>query len=150
MTAMESIVRPFLVVESAPLNRLAPDPEPAVLPESSIAWGAGSRFILPPGSFEPPPDTIGDWEDPISEEELEDAGGVPAGTPITKVISPIPETDFGDDETRVLTEMARVTSVVRVENPEDPTQWVDVERIDVMMMQDSKGLLWRFQFRNPG
>lgn len=142
MTSMESIVRPFVVVESAPVNRLAPEPEPAALPPASIAWGDGSRFIIPPP---PPGDTIGDWEDPISDDELD---GVPPGT-ITKVISPLPETDFGDDETRVLTETQRVTSVVRVENPEDPTQWVDVERIDVLLMQDTNGLLWRFQFRNP-
>lgn len=142
MTAMESIVRPFVVVESAPLNRLAPEPEPAVLPEASIQWGDGSRFIIPPPR---PSDTIGDWEDPITDDELD---GLAPGT-ITKVVSPLPESDFGE-EVRVLDELARLTSVVRVENSEDPSQWVDVERIDVLWMQDSKtGVLSRFNFRNP-
>lgn len=39
----------------------------------------------------------------------------------------------------VMTELARVTSIVRVENPSDPAQYVDVERVDVITFEGAAG-----------
>lgn len=38
-----------------------------------------------------------------------------------------------------LTEVSRQTTTVRVENPDDPTQFVDVERIQKLHMRDENG-----------
>jgi hypothetical protein len=40
---------------------------------------------------------------------------------------------------RVLSEIARLVTVVRVENPSDPAQYVDVERVEVITFGDNDG-----------
>jgi hypothetical protein len=40
---------------------------------------------------------------------------------------------------RVLTEIARLVTVVRVENPSDPAQFVDVERVEIVTFGDTDG-----------
>lgn len=40
---------------------------------------------------------------------------------------------------RVMREIVRLVSVVRVENPEDSAQFVDVERVDVVTFEDAAG-----------
>lgn len=40
---------------------------------------------------------------------------------------------------RVLSEIARLVTVVRVENPSDPAQFVDVERVEIVTFGDADG-----------
>lgn len=40
---------------------------------------------------------------------------------------------------RVMREIVRVVSTVRVTNPSDPAQFVDVERVDVIAFEDDTG-----------
>lgn len=46
------------------------------------------------------------------------------------------------------TELSRVTSTVRVENPGDPAQYVDVERIDEVLFSSGAGRLLLLKFNN--
>ena len=48
----------------------------------------------------------------------------------------------------VLDELDRKTSTVRVTNPDDAAQYVDVKRIDYLKMQDEDGLIHEFNFNN--
>ena len=54
--------------------------------------------------------------------------------------------NFGDKV--IIEELSRSTSVVRVTNPEDETQFVDVERIDAILMLGSDGKVYEFRFNN--
>lgn len=45
----------------------------------------------------------------------------------------------GVDGARAMNEIARVSSVVRVENPSDPAQFVDVERVEIIAFEDVTG-----------
>jgi hypothetical protein len=126
--AMERAVRPFVEIDSAPINRIfrRPDPPPEQL-EATITWGASSQFILPPQSVTQP-ETGGpiriNWPQEEEEEEV-----------------PGPWT---------WTEVSRETSNFRVENPDDPSQYLIVQRIDRMTMSDSRdGETVILVFRNP-
>ncbi|MBX9606407.1 MAG: hypothetical protein K2Y51_09285 [Gammaproteobacteria bacterium] len=46
------------------------------------------------------------------------------------------------------TEVSRVTSTVRVENPGDPAQYVDVERIDQILFASGDGRTLLLKFNN--
>lgn len=46
------------------------------------------------------------------------------------------------------TEVSRVTSTVRVENPGDPAQYVDVERIDQVLFASGDGRTLLLKFNN--
>lgn len=141
MTTMESIVRPFVIIESDPFNRIAPIVEEP-LADAEIVWGDGSRFIIPPSAYETPQDLIGDWEFPI-----EDVEEFPEGTRFTVVA--LPSDEFDQQGRRLLIETARLTSQLRVENPDDPEQFVIIERIDKLLMADNEGRETILEFRNP-
>jgi hypothetical protein len=49
----------------------------------------------------------------------------------------------------VHTEIARKTHTVRVENPNDASQYLDVQRIDQMRLQDENGVQSTWNFNNP-
>jgi hypothetical protein len=49
----------------------------------------------------------------------------------------------------VHTEIARKTHTVRVENPDDPNQYVDVQRIDQLRLQDENGVESTWNLHNP-
>jgi hypothetical protein len=125
--SMERITRPFAVVESEPFNRLLPgadaDYDP---PEAIITWGASSQFIIPPITSATLPDES-------------DGRGVDVTLP-----------DDGGSGTPVVTwnEIARTTSDLRVENPEDPEQYVIIRRIESMTFEVSTGVQVRMRFRN--
>lgn len=126
MRAMESIVRAFGLVDSKPVNRLfrRPEPEPDQAP-AEIEWGESSEFIFPPQI-----NYSWSWPDDDPDEEEEDQEEEPEGE-------------------RVWSEVARETSNVRVENPNDAAQFVIVERIDTLIMLDSlTGETVTMRFRN--
>jgi hypothetical protein len=130
---MERIVRSFVDIDSQPINRIfrRPDPTPET-PETLITWGASSQFVFPPQVTS-------------------------AGTPGSGAISynwPTYNYNNGEEdpvlEERYWTEVSRITSPKRVENPEDAEQYVIIDRIDEMVMVDSKdGESITLVFRNP-
>jgi len=48
-----------------------------------------------------------------------------------------------------LHEVSRKTSTVRITNPTDPDQFVDVERIDELRLKDERGQESKWYFNNP-
>lgn len=90
--------------------------------------------VLPPMQAETvPPDPISvKWGKPISLM-LAKAGGK------WEVIAKWPSED----------EIARTTSTVRVTNPTDPSQYVDVERIDSLTLRAENGLARTLTLNNP-
>jgi hypothetical protein len=120
------LVTGFVVVDSAPVSLQQPKP-PTVLeavPPALLSWGAASDFLLPNGQLPgiistiniPPGDFLSknfdsilrDFEDQVEDYEAED-------------VPPL-----------VYSEVSRTVSVVRVTNPEDAAQYVDVERIETI------------------
>jgi hypothetical protein len=149
--SMEQIVRPFVLVESDPLQRVVPRPETDLeaLPEAAIEWGDGSRFMIPP-NVTTPPDLIGDWEFPIEDAEL--GGGVIVNLPgqfFWEEDHLLPEDDEAPETEAIWDEVSRATSTIRVFNPQDENQWVDVERIDSLIMRGPDSRQHVFRFRNP-
>lgn len=67
------------------------------------------------------------------------------GGPVSLITKAIGITDLNS---RSLQETERRTSVVRVENPTDPEQFVDVERIDFMKLKDANGQEWDWTLNN--
>lgn len=47
-----------------------------------------------------------------------------------------------------LSEVSRSTSTKRVSNPDDPSQFVDVEQIDAMQLRDAGGQTHAWKFQN--
>lgn len=131
---LESVVRPFVTVESQPIQRIFRRPEPAEPQPATLEWGDGSRFVFPPQVQNP-------------------TSGGDDGTTRGPIID-WPD-EFGGEDEQVAqwtwTEVSRETSDFRVENPEDPEQFLIVQRIDKMTMADSKsGDTVLLVFRNPG
>jgi hypothetical protein len=106
----ESAVRPFQTIESAPpelppVRRLRPGEDT----EASICAGAPSRFLRQ------------DLEEPVKLPER----------PGIEVIWPDRNDEGANDpEAIIYQEVRREVSVIRVENPSDAAQYVDVERIE--------------------
>lgn len=48
------------------------------------------------------------------------------------------------------TELGRTVSVIRVENPDDSTQFVDIERVESILFAAPDGSYQQFDFHNPG
>jgi hypothetical protein len=125
-SGLTRLVTGFLVVESAPVS-LAQPKTPTVLeevPPALLAWGDASDFLLPTGQIPgiihtrniPPGDFLSrNWDDQLEDfdEQVE---------------------DYEEEEVPPILyhELTRTVSVVRVENPEDPAQYVDVERIETI------------------
>lgn len=116
--SFESLVRPFTSVFSFSTPRLPP--EPAVQePEAFIEWGGPSVF-----SFD---DTF---------RELAGAGTAKK------------DDDDNEPPEEHWTENGRSTSDVRVENPDDPDQFVIVQQIDSIGFTGPGGRRAQFQFSN--
>lgn len=116
---MESLVRPFVGVFSFSTPRVAPEPAP-VEPEAFLRWGGPSAF-----SFD---DSFRDVA----------SGGVSFHT----------DDDDNDDVEEQYSETGRSTSDVKVENPDDPDQFVIVQQIQSMAFSGPGGRKIRFQFSN--
>ena len=173
---MEEIVRPFAAPPISPANRIG-DASQEELPPAFITWGDAGPIQLPPG-LSLGVDPIGDWEFPVTDWErlpepyrswtgreletwLERRGLtiddilLEVGERFGQVFSPLdfdleaydPNEDNGDE---VLTEIARATSDVRVENPDDPSQYVIVRRIEAVTFAKASGGRLTLNFRNVG
>jgi len=64
----------------------------------------------------------------------------------TETDVPVPADNFFSVERFI--EASRKTSTVRVENPEDATQWVDVARIDEVLLVSLEGHIITLEFTN--
>jgi hypothetical protein len=127
----ESVVRPFQTIESAPPElppvrrlRIGEDTE------ASICAGGPSRFLRENVS------------EPVRYRDSTSSG--------IEVIWP-DSNDGGTDEPGAIIyqEVSREVSVIRVENPEDAAQYVDVERIEQIDFTNLEtGRLVRFILRH--
>lgn len=116
----EQAIRPFVTVESA---------GPQVLPqkrklfgeeaEACITWGAASRFLR---SDKTEPSRSSGFSTTISDKEE----------------------DEEEEPVRLYQEIRRTVSVIRVENPSDASQFVDVERIETIDFTAPDGGTVRF------
>lgn len=113
----EGLVRQFVSVDSFRTPRVPAEPPP-VEPEAFIRWGGPSAF-----SYD---DSFRDIAN----------GGVSF------------HTDDDDDEAPEVsyTETGRSTSDVRVENPDDPDQFVIVQKVNSMSLSASGGRKIKLQF----
>jgi len=158
---LENIVRPFVVAESRPVSRPALDEVTDVetLPPATITWGQASDF-LPLAARQLTKPLVYNYDALSSDTNYPQLGsggttGLDIGpTPflelfdaeVAQIEGVDPETgeEFGIDEPTqdaVLRyeEVARAVSVVRVTNPSDSEQWVDVERIERIMFRGPDG-----------
>ena len=116
--AMEQIVRPWVDVLS--FSRLREVPVIEEEPEAFLRWGQAAEFLFDQNTFR---NTAGKY-------------------PGFRVNDP-----DDPDETIVFTETGRDVTVVRVANPDDENQFVDVERIDKIRFQ-SNGQAYTFILTN--
>lgn len=123
MYGFESLVRPFSLVQSAGAPAL---PQRRQLfgdeAESCITWGASSRFLR--SDEIEPRRTSGGFSFTVDLLDDEESG-----------------VQNGD---RIYREISRTVSVIRVENPSDASQFVDVERIETIDFTAPDGGTVRF------
>jgi hypothetical protein len=103
-TVMERVIRPWVDVVSYPRVVVVPPIE--ILPEVFLQWGGPSQFVV---------------EGSESFREVAKTPGLTLG-----------DDDDDDEEELIFTynESGRNTSEKRIENPDDPDQYVMVEVID--------------------
>lgn len=118
--SVENWVRPFVSIESFRTPRVPLAPPP-VEPEAFIRFGGQSHFTF-------------------NDTFREVAGG---GTIIK------PDDDPDGDKEVVYSETGRSTHDKRVENPDDPDQFVVVKVIDSMKFNGPGARKISFQFSNP-
>lgn len=143
--SMESIVRPFVKIESRPLNIVTPPPvtPPEEVPPAFIEWGAASNFIVPSSQIETPRIFVTD----------NDRAFITAGREINFIER---ETSIFDYAPEIeLPEVSRQTRTVRVWNPEElelpeeqRTSFLDVEVIDRITFRSPDGGNWVFVLDN--
>ena len=134
---LESAVRPFETPDSRSRRRLGTTVPSEIeeLDPVTASWAARRATIIGQNF------NLGDDED---EEEDEDGGGI-------RIIRPEPEDPpepEEDPEDVTFVEAARGVTTVRVENPNDPEQFVDVERIEEVEFATPLGINWIFKFNN--
>jgi hypothetical protein len=128
--AVETIVRPFETLQGWPATRRAPPEQDQG--EAYIEWSAKM-----PASVMSLDALIGNGGT-IAEMEYESPDSETSEDPL--------ENDFQE-----YSESGRVVQVVRVTNPEDPSNYVDVERIDRIFFNGPAGkVLVRYNNRPRG
>lgn len=120
-TFMERIVKPWEDVVSFSVPREVPAPETPP-PEAFLQWGKASQF-----------------QNNNFRDKASFGGG---GT--------TDDDDDENDEVLAFHETGRNTSDKRIENPEDPDQFVIVAQIDSMTLDGPGGKKYKFTFSNPG
>lgn len=113
----EGLVRQFVAIDSFRTPRVPAEPPP-VEPEAFIRWGGPSAF-----SYD---DSFRDIAN----------GGVRFDT----------DDDPDEDPELVYSETGRSTTDVRVENPDDPDQFVIVQKVQSMSLSGPGGRKIKFQF----
>lgn len=157
--SFERLVRPFLVKDSRP-DPAAPAGEVTdlgALANVALTWGAGGEFDLPPGGV-----TTGAEADEAPEitEIGESDEGPPGYTgPIIGPVSRSGGSFFDEDEeededtglerVKKYREVSRVVETVRIENPDDASQFVEVERITEIEFKGPDAWNHRFYFNHP-
>ena len=143
--SMESIVRPFVKIESRPLNIVTPPPvtPPEAVPPAYIEWGAASNFIVPSSQL----------ETPYVFETTNDRDYIAFSGAVNYI-----ERDgsiFDWNPSIELPELDRVTRTVRIWNPEElnlpedeRTSFLDVEVIDRIRFRSPDGGDWVFVLNN--
>jgi hypothetical protein len=116
----EALVDPWVNVTSFSTPRQIPVPD-APLPEAFLQWGNASQFLF--------------------NDDFRNAAG---GGGFNK-----DNDDEDADKVLQFTETGRSTSDKRVENPDDPDQFVVVARIDAMTFDGPGGSKYSFTFSNP-
>lgn len=167
---LDRIVRPFVILDSRPAQpaEVAATDLGALTPVV-VEWGQASRFEAPartePRVYEVPSEDSGAGVsfDPPGEDTA-------SGPTYTFTAGPIPPGDFFDEDDEeeadegegegdedaseearadfVFSEIARAVRVVRVENPEDENQWVEVEVIDRIQFRGRDGLVYEYRLNN--
>jgi hypothetical protein len=135
--SMERIVRPFLTIDSQAREAFeARPPLPGEDTEAFISWGKASNFIRP-------------IEDPVTASPGEDiyddlgGGGFNVQFPTPGGGNPEP----GEQPDINLQELSRVTETVKVYDPEDEANWIEVQRITSIRFRSSRdGTVYRFVF----
>ena len=122
-------LRPFVTVQSdtSPAGLATRRRLPGEGTDAFISWGAASRFLQP--EFEQPYNTNQSFS----------------------ITATFPEDDTEDEEepeVQVYDEIRREVSVIRVENPDDAAQFVDVERIEVIDFRGPAGITVRFRLNH--
>jgi hypothetical protein len=129
---MERIVRPFVVIDSAPPPPPTPrKPLPGEDDDAFIAWGGPSRFVRP------------ELTQPLVSDSPIGSGG---SLIVTWPKDP-KEKDEEQQRERVYREIDRKTVKRRVTNPQDAQQWVDVEDTTEIRLRAPDGGTVRFIFR---
>jgi len=162
--SMESIIRPFVRIESRPLEVFTPPPVTVLeeLPPAYIEWGSASNFITPESQLAnpyvttiinnidgSPVDLTEITGDIVSiEQQLEN---------FSHRVNRIEQTESIFDWERAIEipEISREVSVVRVFNPdemdlpeEERTSYLDVERIERITFRMPEGGQWTFVLNN--
>lgn len=167
---LEDIVRPFTVLESKPVSRIVLDDvtDVTALPPATVTWGQSSQFILPDRQIKDP--IVAEWGDVSLEDGWSLSSGGTGQIPIGDFLDrwgkdalqpfedPFTEEPLGEEEPNeeeerlddklVFREIARAVTVVRVTNPEDSAQYVDVERIDKIQFRGPDGKRYELQLNN--
>ena len=135
--SMERVVRPFLMIDSAP--PAAPVARPLLPGENSeafISWGKASQFIRPP-------------TDPITAGFGDDLyGSLGAGFRLQNPRDQKKNEETDDALEIAMTEVKRETETVRIEDPTDSSVFIEVKRITKIWFRHSDtGNTYRFEIK---
>lgn len=123
--AVERIIRPFETPPGWPGNRRLPPEQDDK--EAFIQWSANINTVV------------------TTLEAL----GIDANKIIRSELVPGDTSESEEPPSNVFTETNRSVSIIRVSNPEDPSSWVDVERVERITFSGDGGQ-FTYVFRNRG
>lgn len=169
--SMENIIRPFVRIESRPLEVFTPPPVTDLeeLPPAYIEWGDASNFITPQSQLENPYVTTiinnidGSYVDLTDINNLNELQNLDIASIEQQLanfqnrVNRIEQTESIFDWERgiEIPEISREVSVVRVFNPdemdlpeEERTSYLDVERIERITFRMPDGGQWTFVLNN--
>ncbi|MES2845645.1 MAG: hypothetical protein V4747_11500 [Pseudomonadota bacterium] len=158
--SLESIIRPFVVIESRPQVTVAPQPitDLEEIEAIILVWGRAANFIIPGSQLDRPIVQIinnpvvpgGSLSEDITQQLIDFENRING---LEDRDTPFEDTPFE------YTEIGRTTETVRVYNPveaeavpveSERTQWVDVERIVTITFRSPTGEAWTFNLDHGG
>lgn len=125
--AVERIIRPFETPPGWPGNRRLPPEQDDK--EAFIQWSANINTVVT---------TL-------------DSLGIDEGYLIKAIFEDQPTSETSEEPPAIVyNEVRRSVSVIRVSNPEDPSSWVDVERVErATFTRDGEQVTFVFRNRDP-